>query len=158
VGHAGGTQVSLFDVSDLAAPTRLATFTLAAAISKAEFDPHAFLYWPGAHLIVVPLQATGMVAGAPAPPGGAAQSPGAPPSGALVLRIDDSGITETGFITQPDTATAAGYPGYPPIERSLIIGHTLWTLSTAGAMATDLTTLRQQGWVPFASPGSTATP
>jgi hypothetical protein len=160
MGHAGGTQVSLFDVSDLAAPTRLATFTLAAAISNAEFDPHAFLYWPGAHLIVVPLQRTGMVAGAPAPPGGAAQSPGAPQSGALVLRLDDSGITETGFITQPDTATAAGYPGYPgypPIERSLIIGHTLWTISTAGAMATDLTTLRQQGWVPFASPGSTAT-
>jgi hypothetical protein len=160
MGHAGGTQVSLFDVSDLAAPTRLATFTLAAAIPDAEFDPHAFLYWPGAHLIVVPLQATGMVAGAPAPPGGAAQSPGAPHSGALVLRLGDSGITETGFITQPDTATATGYPGYPgypPIERSLIIGHTLWTISTAGAMATGLTTLRQQGWVPFASPGSTAT-
>jgi hypothetical protein len=163
MGHVGGTQVSLFDVSDLAAPTRLATFTLAAAISNAEFDPHAFLYWPGAHLIVVPLQRTGMVAGAPAPPDGAAQSPSAPQSGALVLRLDDSGITETGFITQPDTATAAGdpgypgYPGYPPIERSLIIGHTLWTISTAGAMATDLTALRQQGWVPFASPGSTAT-
>ena len=157
MGHAGGIQVSLFDVSDLAAPTRLATVTLAAAISNAEFDPHAFLYWPGAHLIVVPLQRTGMVAGAPAPPDEAAQSPGAPQSGALVLRLDDSGITETGFITQPDTATAAGYPGYPPIERSLIIGHTLWTISTAGAMATDLTTLRQQGWVPFASPGTPAT-
>ena len=58
MGHVGGTQVSLFDVSDLAAPTRLATFALAAAISSAEFDPHAFLYWPGSHLMVVPLQAT----------------------------------------------------------------------------------------------------
>jgi len=157
MGHVGGTQVSLFDVSDLAAPTRLATFALAAAISNAEFDPHAFLYWPGAHLMVVPLQATGMVAGAPVTPDGVAQSPGAPHPGALVRRIDDSGITETGFITQPDTANADGYPGYPPIERSLIIGQTLWTISTAGAMASDLTTLRQQGWVPFAGPGSTAT-
>ena len=157
MGHVGGTQVSLFDVSDLAAPTRLATFALAAAISNAEFDPHAFLYWPGAHLMVVPLQATGMVAGAPVTPDGVAQSPDAPHPGALVLRIDDSGITETGFITQPDTANADGYPGYPPIERSLIIGQTLWTISTAGAMASDLTTLRQQGWVPFAGPGSTAT-
>ena len=157
MGHVGGTQVSLFDISDLAAPTRLATFTLTAAISNAEFDPHAFLYWPGAHLMVVPLQATGMVAGAPVTPDGVAQSPGAPRSGALVLRIDDSGITETGFITQPDTANTTGYPGYPPIERSLIIGQTLWTISTAGAMASDLTTLRQQGWVPFAGPGSTAT-
>jgi hypothetical protein len=74
-----------------------------------------------------------------------------------VLRIDDSGITETGFITQPDTANPTGYPGYSPIERSLIIGQTLWTISTAGAMASDLTTLREQGWIPFAGPGSTAT-
>src|SRR6266566_3440618 len=103
MGHVGGTQVSLFDVSDLAAPTRLATFALAGAISRAEFDPHAFLYWPGSHLMVVPLQVTGPVAGAPVTPGVAAQSPDGPQPGALVLRIDDSGITETGFITQPDT-------------------------------------------------------
>jgi hypothetical protein len=157
MGHVGGTQVCLFDVSDLAAPTRLATFTLAAAISNAEFDPHAFLYWPAAHLMVVPLQRTGMLAGAPLSPDGVAQSPDAPRSGALVLRIDDSGITETGFITQPDTANPTGYPGYSPIERSLIIGQTLWTISAAGAMASDLTTLGQQGWVPFAGPGRTAT-
>jgi hypothetical protein len=157
MGHAGGTQVSLFDVSDLAAPTRLATFALTAAISRAEFDPHAFLYWPGLHLMVVPLQATGMAAGASVPADGAAQSPDAPQSGALVLRISDLGITETGFITQPGTANTTGYPGYPPIERSLIIGQTLWTISAAGARASDLTTLRQQGWVPFDTPGSTAT-
>jgi hypothetical protein len=130
MGHVGGTQVSLFDVSDLAAPTRLATFALAGAISSAEFDPHAFLYWPGSHLMVVPLQVTGPVGGALVTPGGVAQSPDGPHPGALVLRIDDSGITETGFITQPDTAT--GYPGYSPIERSLIIGQTLWTISAAG--------------------------
>ena len=157
MGHVGGTQVSLFDVSDLAAPTRLATFALTAAISNAEFDPHAFLYWPAAHLMVVPLQATGMAAGAPVPPGGAAQSPDAPRSGALVLRIDHSGITETGVITQPDTTSTTGYPGYPPVERSLIIGQTLWTISTAGAMASDLTTLRQQEWIPFPPPSGTAT-
>jgi Beta propeller domain len=157
MGHAGGTQVSLFDVSDLAAPTRLATFALTAAISSAEFDPHAFLYWPGLHLMVVPLQATGRTAEASVPADGAAQSPDASQSGALVLRIDDSGITETGFVTQPGTANTTGYPGYRPIERSLIIGQTLWTISTAGARASDLTTLRQQGWVPFDGPGSTAT-
>jgi hypothetical protein len=157
MGHVGGTQVSLFDLSDLAAPTRLATFALTATISSAEFDPHAFLYWPAAHLMVVPLQATGIVAGAPVPPGGVAQAPDAPRSGALVLRIDDSGITRTGFITQPDTATTTGYPGYSPIERSLIIGQTLWTISAAGAMASDLTTLRQESWVHFTGPGRTAT-
>jgi hypothetical protein len=157
MGHVGGTQVSLFDVSDLAAPTRLATFALAGAISSAEFDPHAFLYWPASHLMVVPLQVTGPVAGAPVTPGGIAQSPDGPQPGALVLRIDDSAITETGFITQPDTANTTGYTGYSPIERSLIIGQTLWTISTAGAMASDLTTLRHQAWIPFAGPAGAAT-
>jgi hypothetical protein len=107
--------------------------------------------------MVVPLQATGTAAGAPVPPDGAAQSPDAPQSGALVLRIDDAGISETGFVTQPETANTTGYPGYSPIERSLIIGQTLWTISTAGARASDLTTLRQQAWVPFDGPGGTAT-
>jgi beta propeller domain-containing protein len=157
MGHVGGTQVSLFDVSDLAAPTRLATFALTAAISNAEFDPHAFLYWPAAHLMVVPLQPTGMAAETAVPPDGAAQAPGAPQSGALVLQIDDSGISETGFVTQPDTANTTGCRRYSPIERSLIIGQTLWTISAACAMASDLTTLRQQGWVPFNGPGTTAT-
>jgi hypothetical protein len=152
MGHVGGTQVSLFDVSDLAAPTRLATFALAGAISSAEFDPHAFLYWPGSHQVVVPLQVTSPVAEAPVPPGDSGSAaPAGARSGALVLRIDDSGITETGFITQPDTRTT-GYPGYSPIERSLVIGQTLWTISAGGAMASDLTTLRQQRWISF-SPG-----
>ena len=156
MGHVGGTQVSLFDVSDLAAPTRMATFALAAAVSDAEFDPHAFLYWPGSHLVVVPVQVPGPVPAAPVTPGGLAQSPDGPRSGALVLRIADSGITETGLVSQPDTGKANGIAWFPPIERSLIIGQTLWTLSDAGAMASDLTTLRQLAWIPFARPGGTA--
>jgi hypothetical protein len=147
MGHIGGTQVSLFDVSDLTAPTRLATFALAGAISDAEFDPHAFLYWPGSHLIVVPLTGAGVEV--PAPGAAAASFPDGLQPGALVLRIGGSSITETGFITQPDAANMTGYSGPVPIERSLVIGQTLWTISSAGAMASSLTTLRQQGWVPF---------
>jgi hypothetical protein len=156
MGHVGGTQVSLFDVSDLAAPMRLATFALAAAVSDAEFDPHAFLYWPGSHLVVVPVQVPGPVPAAPVTPGELAQSPDGPHSGALVLRIDDSGITGTGLVSQPDTGHASGLAWFPPIERSLIIGQTLWTISNAGAMASDLTTLRQLAWIHFARPGGTA--
>jgi hypothetical protein len=74
-----------------------------------------------------------------------------------VLRIGDPGITEAGYITQPGTGPA----GYAPIERSLVIGQTLWTVSAAGAMASDLTTLRRQAWVPFArsasAPGASST-
>jgi Beta propeller domain len=155
-GHVGGLQVSLFDVSDLATPLRLSTFALAGAMSTAEFDPHAFLYWPSSHLIVLPLQTTLPVVEAPVPVGGAVAQPRASTRpGVLVLRVSDTGIAETGYIAQPGTAS---YAGYSPIERSLIIGQTLWTMSAAGAMASDLTTLRQQAWIPFAGPAGPPTP
>jgi len=119
VGHVEGLQVSLFDVSDPAAPSRLATYALAGASSAAEFDPHAFLYWPASGLVVVPLDN----------------------SGCLALRINGSGFTKVGLLTQP------GSP-YATMERSLVIGQTLWTLSTTGLMASDLTTLHEQALIP----------
>jgi hypothetical protein len=119
VGHVEGLQVSLFDVSDPAAPSRLATYALAGASSAAEFDPHAFLYWPASGLVVVPLDN----------------------SGYLALRISGSGFTEVGLLTQPGS-------GYAAMERSLVIGQTLWTLSTTGLMASDLTTLHEEALIP----------
>ena len=119
VGHIKGLQVSLFDVSDPAAPSRLATYALAGVRSAVEFDPHAFLYWPASGLVVVPLGN----------------------SGDLVLRINGSGFTKVGLLTQPGA-------GYATMERSLVIGQTLWTLSTTGLMASDLTTLHQEALIP----------
>jgi hypothetical protein len=149
-GHVGGTQVSLFDVSDLSAPARLGTYALAGAISGAEFDPHAFLYWPSSHLVVVPVQMSGQAPGTSPMPSGSGQSLPGPRPGALVLRIDDTGITETGFLSQPDPGNSGNAYWSVQIERSLVIGQTLWTVSDAGAMANDLTTLRQLAWIPFA--------
>jgi hypothetical protein len=138
VGHVLGTQVSLFDVSDLASPARLAMYALAGSMSDAQFDPHAFLYWPANQLVVVPIQESGMVAA------GTSAPMQVPQSGALVLRVTDSGITQVGFIRQP-LSSAYG----SSIERSLVIGQTLWTVSPAGVLASDLTTLREQAWLPF---------
>jgi Beta propeller domain len=138
VGHVLGAQVSLFDVSDLAKPSRLATYALASSVSAAGMDPHAFLYWPADQLVVVPIQEYG----------GVAVSAGAtrvPQSGALVLRISGTSLTRAGFISPPQSS---GYDG-APIERSLVIGQTLWTISPGGVLASDLTTLRQQAWLPF---------
>jgi hypothetical protein len=157
MGHRGGTQVSLFDVADPASPQRLAAYALTGAHSTAEFDPHAFLYWPASRLVVVPIQVPYGVASPPAVPGqpntggGGANGPGslAPSpdgSGALVLRIDSGAITQAGFIRQP--VSSGGYFD-PAIERSLVIGNTLWTVSDAGLLASDLSTLRQQSWIPF---------
>jgi len=146
-GHVGGTQVSLFDVSDVVAPARVATFAISGGHSEAEFDPHAFLYWPALKLVVVPLQTYSM-GGPTFPGGGTSSSPPGPQSGALILRIDDSGISEVGFVSQP-TDSQVGYPSPAAIERSLIIGQTLWTVSNAGVMATELTNLQQSRWIPF---------
>ena len=59
-GRQLGTQVSLFDVSDLAKPARLHQRTLAdGGSSEAEWDHHAFLWWAPAKLAVVPLETLG---------------------------------------------------------------------------------------------------
>jgi uncharacterized secreted protein with C-terminal beta-propeller domain len=122
MGHVGGIQVSLFSVASLAAPARLATYALAGSSSLAESDPHAFLYWPASGLVVVPLYET--------------------QSGDLVLRLSGGTLVRVGPLRQPDSQ------GYP-IERSLVIGTTLWTLSPAGLMASDPSTLHQQAWLPL---------
>jgi hypothetical protein len=146
VGHVLGAQVSLFDVSDLAKPSRLSTYALASSVSAAGMDPHAFLYWPADQLVVVPIQQFGGFV----TPAGAAQSMPMPQSGALVLRISGTSLARAGFISTP---RSGGYYGQS-IERSLVIGQTLWTISSGGVLASDLTTLRQQAWLPFPQSGN----
>jgi uncharacterized secreted protein with C-terminal beta-propeller domain len=129
-GRVTGTQVSLFDVRDLANPSRMAQFKLAGTYSEAEFEPHAFLYWPADGLLVVPLQGRGTVT----------NSRIAQTQGALVLRVSDSAIGEVGFLS---------HPSYSPIRRSLIIDSTLWTVSDAGLMASDKSSLARLAWIAF---------
>ena len=125
--------MSLFDVTNLAAPSRLSMYSLAGTMSEAENDPHAFLYWPSAQLVVVPITDSG--GGAPAPV----------PDGALVLRIDGTQLVPVGEVQQP-----AVFSADEPIMRALVIGQTLWTLSPAGLMASDLATLHQESWLSLA--------
>ncbi len=150
-GQIIGTQVSLFDVSDLAAPTRLAKYTLSGTYSEAEVDPHAFLYWPATGLLVVPLQSQYGFGEPRLVDPAAAGRPGSPQhatSGALVLRIDGDNIVEVGFVTHPD------YGYYTQIRRSLVTTSggsdtTLWTVSDGGLLATDATTLASLAWIPL---------
>jgi hypothetical protein len=178
-GQVLGTQVSLFDVADLDDPTRVAKYTLAGAYSEAEVDPHAFLYWPRTGLLVVPLESRfGIGRPIPVEPptrvddggsGGGQGSDGdkpdvapavppttsalatdiAPPSGALVLRIDNDRIVEVGFVAHP-TSPVNGYGS--PIRRSLVTvdsagSTTLWTVSAGGILATDASSLASLAWI-----------
>ncbi|WP_193318229.1 beta-propeller domain-containing protein [Nonomuraea phyllanthi] len=121
-GRTLGTQVSLFDVGDPAAPRRLSQLFQKDSGSAAEWDPHAFLYWPKTGLAVVPLTAQNE-------------------SGALVLKIDDSGITRRGLIQH------SGDPS--GIQRAMVIGDALWTLSYEGIQVNDAATLAERSWIPL---------
>jgi len=63
-GQATGAQLSLFDVSDAAAPKRVAQAALGSGTStQAELDAHAFLFWEPTRLGVIPLERYGTGSG-----------------------------------------------------------------------------------------------
>ncbi len=144
-GHIEGTQISLFDTSDLAAPVRTAVFRLPFGHSEAEIDPHALLYWPAAGLLVIPVQLPDQPT-TPPPGSASADNVPTPASAVLVLHVGDQSITEAGLITHP---AVPGHPAGGQIRRSLVIGGDLWTLSEQGLKANDLMTLAPLGWVPL---------
>ncbi|WP_243725967.1 beta-propeller domain-containing protein [Actinomadura rubrisoli] len=123
-GRTKGLQASLFDVSGT--PRRVASYKLPGASSQTEFDPHAFLYWPGTGLAVVPVSR---------PERGASE--------ALALKVTGTGLREAGSVKHPGTDYGNS------IRRSVVIGDTLWTFSEDGARATDVATLADRGWLPF---------
>lgn len=96
-GRTIGSQVSLFDISDLANPTRVAQWTLPNAWSASEWDARAFLYWPGTDLVVIPVNLWGFN-----------EETGRDESffGAIGLRISDSSIVELGRISMAEQITS----------------------------------------------------
>lgn len=126
-GHPLGTQVSLFDVTGKD-PRRLTAFRLPDSTTEAQYDPHAFLYWPQSGLTVLPVMLSGEWSGE-----------------VLALTVTPEGVHELGTIRHPSGSNAY----VPQIRRSLIIGGTLWTFSDAGAQANDAATLGTQSWLPF---------
>ena len=129
-----GVQVELFDVSDASAPKLLQRATLGAgSSSEVDYDHHAFLFWPRTRLAVLPVQV---------------YDRDQPFAGAIGYRVDRSGIAEAGRLAHD---AVDGY--LQPIRRSIVIGDRLFTVSDAGAMASDLTTLARQAYVAFPRAG-----
>ncbi|MBF8188450.1 beta-propeller domain-containing protein, partial [Nonomuraea sp. K274] len=131
-GRTLGTQISLFDVSDPANPRRLSQLFQKESGSEAEWDPHAFLYWPRTGLSVIPLST---------------YAESEQESGAIVLRIDDSGVSKLGMITHP-SQDLREHTYQPGIQRSMVIGEEIWTVSYAGVQVNDATTLAERAWIP----------
>jgi hypothetical protein len=134
-GRVLGTQLSLFDVSDLRRPVRLHSYGIGSSWSEAESDHHAFLWWERSRLAVLPVQAY-------------AERPFV---GAVGFRVGRGGITEAGRVThagEPGVGAGARPDGMP-IRRSLIVGDSLYTVSERGVKATDVSSFADRGWVAF---------
>ncbi len=129
-GRLAGTQLSLFDVSNLRHPTRIAHATLGPGWSEAESDHHAFLFWPRTGLVVVPFAERAV--------------------GYHVSRA--SGIDLVGRIAHP-TAT-----GFGAIRRSAVVGDSVFTVSDAGVASSTLAALVPEGWAKFPEPVATPVP
>lgn len=132
-GRPLGTQVSLFDVSDPVSPKRLSQMFQKDSGSGAEWDPHAFLYWPKTGLAVIPLST---------------YNEQQQQDGAVALKIDDSGVSKLGMITHP-VHKQDGYSYQPGIQRSMVIGDSVWTVSYDGVQVNDINSLAKQAWIPL---------
>ena len=167
-----GLQASLFDVSDPAHPTLVSKLVYPEGTSTAESDPHALLYWAPSDLAIMPLELPGGVT----PAGGTnSPAPDSPPfNGALALGISPSGLTETARLAQPTPVTAptagatsgvsspaeiggnaevmpaiAPYSPNSGIERAVVVGDTIYTVSESGIMANSLSSFARVAWLPY---------
>ncbi|MBL7261457.1 beta-propeller domain-containing protein [Paractinoplanes lichenicola] len=116
-GRPLGLQVSLFDVTDPAAPKRLDQHVVAGGQSEAEADPHAILWWPATNLLVLPVD-----------------------DAALTLRV-------TGDRLGGDTRLAPAAASAGPVRRAVVVGDVLWSITGEGLLATNASTLDRVAWV-----------
>jgi uncharacterized secreted protein with C-terminal beta-propeller domain len=118
-----GVQFSLFDISDTAFPRRIDTQTYGGGAAAAEFDPKAFLYWQPRNLIIAPTNLHGDYRGKGAF------------SGLLLLRANVDGLKELGRLRTTEA--------YSTVNRSLVIGDTVYILSGNALQANSLDTYRE---------------
>jgi hypothetical protein len=153
-----GLQVEVFDVADSGQPALVSDQQLGDnATSAAEYDPHALLWWPQSDLLVMPVDD---------------YSGNGPSSAAYVWTVSSAGtLTRVGTLAQPvpSASPAASTPGgnsvsrssgsgsdqpavvygYPEIERAVVVGNDIYTLSEQGVMANDMTSLALVAWLPY---------
>lgn len=126
-GRTIGAQVSLFDVSDPAAPLKLDGHVVPGGWSEAEHEARAFLYWEPTGQLVIPMSTERE-------------------AGALVLAVDGDTLTEVGWVTS--TGSTAARTG-EAVRRSLVIDDRLFTVWPDGIQSNDLQALDDSRWLPF---------
>jgi uncharacterized secreted protein with C-terminal beta-propeller domain len=114
-------------VRNPASPQRLAQYHLPDSSSEAQFDPHAFLFWPQDGTLVIPVSTYKTN----------------PEVSSLVLKIEGDQIRDAGKIVEPQNQNYGG------ARRTIVIGDQLWSVSAAGVQITARNGLAQQAWLPF---------
>ncbi len=128
-GMTQGTKLSLFDVRDPAAPKELAKLDLANGYSQAEYDAHAFLWWPETRQVVVPIMDYSM------------NNAG---SAAEVIAVGTDSLSAQGRVTPEPNMN-----GGAQIVRSLVVSGELVTVSYTGVQISALDTLATRATVTF---------
>ncbi|WP_030162151.1 beta-propeller domain-containing protein [Glycomyces sp. NRRL B-16210] len=130
-GLTTGLQVSLFDTGADEAVV-LDQYHMENAQSAAEWDPHAFLYWPETGIAVMPASYWG-------------DRGYDYESGALVINVGTDTVDEAAWIVHEE---GGNDPYDREILRAFVLDGQLWTLSTAGLQANELDgDYEVTGWV-----------
>ena len=142
-GRILGTQVSLFDVSDLSDPKRIAQFTLDEGTnSEAEYDHRAFLHWPQTGLTMLPVQSWSWE-----------EKSGKEEVffGAIGLEVGEDGIELINRVNHPGGKSDNGsWDWLAQINRAIVIGDDVYTVSQKGILKSDINALEREAWVQFA--------
>lgn len=127
-GRVTGFQLSLFDLTDLSAPTQLHRLSLGEGWSPASDDSRAFAYDPGRRLALLPVTSWD-------------QSTGASTSSALSVRVTEDQLVQAGRLT---------VRGQDVVERVLPGADVTYAVTTRGVVATDPQSLTPTGSADFA--------
>jgi uncharacterized secreted protein with C-terminal beta-propeller domain len=113
-GATTGTKAALYDVEDLDNPKVITTWSPGSGRSSAEWDHHAFLWWPPEGIAVLPIRDWRN-----------------DKAEAVLLKIENGDLEEFGRITHSERGSPPdAKPEFMiPIERSLIVGGEIWTYS-----------------------------
>ena len=152
-----GLKLSLYDVTNGSSPAELSNVTLGDRGTDSEVlrDPHAFLYVPGAQLVVLPVDLAIV---------NESQYPYGVPSwawgdvvwqGAYVYRVNQTtGFQYVGRIAHGNGTVNSTYGWYDSpirIRRSLYVGDVLYTISETEVLASSFSDLSEIGSVVYAS-------
>ncbi|CAN5876175.1 beta-propeller domain-containing protein [soil metagenome] len=137
-GQIQGTQVSLFDVSDPANPTRVDQITLSeGSSSQVEYDHHAFLFWEPTGLAMVPVQQWFWD-----------EDKEDVFFGAVGFKLDGADLSEVRRFAHPG-GDSQEWDWRAQITRSIVVSDKLYTISNKGIMSSDVATLDELGFLGF---------